>query len=268
MKPFHSRLFICFLTAMAALPAPAQQDRTISGTANPLVQISIMPPAGTSAWSVEESLSAGAVSIDVNEAGVFDEENGKVKWGPFLDDAPRTLTYHLTGPAGDVTIDGTVSFDGSSEPIATMDLVTLPDPATSFSGWRYLTLPGDLLQTLAAHPLSDMNLNGFTLLQEYAFGLFAPEILDGPVMLAIPGSSGTQTNADLSYYRNRFAADLEFILQQYDPSSGWLPADLGITPQEFVLGTTDQVSEVVYPAIPLASIEGLFLRVQARLVEP
>ena len=66
-------------------------------------------------------------------------------------------------------------------------------------------MSGDLLHTLAAHPLSDMNLNGFNLLQEYAFGLFAPEIIDGPVILKVPGSSGNPPNGDLSYYRNRFA---------------------------------------------------------------
>lgn len=268
MKPFNRRIPLCLLSALAALPGLAEQSRTLSGTFPTRVEISVVPPEGTSAWSVEEILTGGAVSVELSEAGLFDEETGKAKWGPFLDDSPRVLSYHLTGPAGEVTIDGTVSFDGVDEPVDTMDAVVLPDPETNFSGWRYQTLPGYLLHTLAAHPMSDMNLDGFNLLQEYAFGLLVPEITDGPVVFRIPGSSAVPPDCDLSYYRNRFAMDLEFTLQQQDPADGWIPVDFGISPEEFAHEFTNQVSEVVYLAVPLAEIEGSFLRVQARLVEP
>ena len=271
MKPYDPRLLACLLPVLAGLPAFAQHSRTISGTAAPLVQIEIIPPQGTRAWSVEEVLSSGAVSMELSDGGVFDPDNGKAKWGPFLDDQPRVLSYVLTGPAGQVSINGLASFDGSSETINTQDVVNLPDPESNFSGWRYLNLQGYLLHSLAADPFSDFDLNGFNLLQDYAFGRFVMGIADGPVLIELPASPGDATRCNVSYFRNRSAADLEFILQRRDSSGNWMPASLeniGITAQEFFVDGTDQVSEIVYPSVPLTEINGTFLRLQARLVEP
>ncbi|MEX0332198.1 MAG: hypothetical protein AB3N64_12325 [Puniceicoccaceae bacterium] len=271
MNPVNRCIPLCLLSTLVALSGFAEQSRTISGTFPSRVEISIVPPEGTNAWSVEEVLTGEGVSVDLSGEGIFDEENGKAKWGPFLDDAPRVLSYHLTGPAGEVALDGIVSFDGTDEPVDTMDVVILPDPQTNFSGWRYLTLPGELLHTLGAHPLSDVNLDGFNLLQEYAFGLLVPEIQDGPVIIAVPGSSANPPDCNISYYRNRFAEDLVFTLHRHDPVNGWLPLDfesIGIMAEEFALGDTEKVSEVVFAGTPLTEVEGTFLQVQARLVEP
>jgi len=270
MKPFARSIFACLLSLMAGLSAHAEQSRTISGTLAPLVEINVVPPQGTSAWSVEESFSGGAVSVDVSEEGVFDEENGKAKWGPFLDDSPRVLSYRITGPAGEVTIEGRISFDGSDEPVDTMDMVVLPDPESNFSGWRYLTLSGYLLHTLAAHPLSDMNLNGFNLLQEYAFGLFVPEIVDGPVILEVPGTSLDPPDGNFSYYRNGAAMDLEFTVEELDLPTGWMPMDLeslGASLEEIPLNLSQPVTRVLYQTIPVSALEGSLLRVRAQLLE-
>ncbi|MBO7107404.1 MAG: hypothetical protein J6W73_04140, partial [Verrucomicrobia bacterium] len=51
----------------------------------------------------------------INENGVFDSVNHKVKWGPWFDNSPRTLTYTLVIPddfSGMATLNGTASFDG------------------------------------------------------------------------------------------------------------------------------------------------------------
>jgi hypothetical protein len=50
---------------------------------------------------------------------VFDAATGLVKWGPFFDDQPRTLTYRIVLPPGVAMtrLRGRVSFDGAVERI-------------------------------------------------------------------------------------------------------------------------------------------------------
>ena len=80
------------------------------------VSISVEPTPGTLAWVAEDSPPEGWTEIDnVNDGGLYDSGNHKVKWGLFLDDQPRTLTYDIT-PPGDATggqcFEGGVFFDG------------------------------------------------------------------------------------------------------------------------------------------------------------
>ncbi|MDQ8187415.1 hypothetical protein [Pelagicoccus sp. SDUM812002] len=81
-----------------------------------------------------------------------------------------------------------------------------------------------MLDTLAAHPLSDLDRNGVKRLEEYDFSLFAPEIVGSAIILEVPGSPGDPLHGDLSYYRNRLAVDLEYTIQRFDSSSRWVPA--------------------------------------------
>jgi hypothetical protein len=95
-----------------------------------LVSVEVTPPAGTLAQAVEDEPPDGWTVGTINSSGVFDAATGKVKWGPFFDASPRTLTYALTPPgsaSGRATFTGAASFDGGGDPIAgtaTLD----PDP--------------------------------------------------------------------------------------------------------------------------------------------
>ena len=58
----------------------------------------------------------GAMSHD----GAWDPSTSQLKWGPFFDATPRTITYALTPPAGAtgaVTFAAVVSFDGVEVPV-------------------------------------------------------------------------------------------------------------------------------------------------------
>ena len=84
------------------------------------VSVKFAPDPATQSWAAEDVPPAGWMVGDVGEGGVFDAVNGKVKWGPFFDARVRTLTYEVTPPPAAIGLqcfNGTVSFDGASDPI-------------------------------------------------------------------------------------------------------------------------------------------------------
>ncbi len=85
------------------------------------VTINVTPDAGTQVYAVEDTVPVGWTVSSINNSGAFDGNNRKVKWGPFFDNAARTLMYVATPPAGETgskIFAGTVSFDGLSVGIA------------------------------------------------------------------------------------------------------------------------------------------------------
>ena len=84
------------------------------------VSITVTPNTGTPetlAYAVEDAPPDGWTVSNINENGSWDSINKKVKWGPFFDSNPRTLTYQATPPAGQTgtkTFSGTASFDGTN----------------------------------------------------------------------------------------------------------------------------------------------------------
>ncbi|HEY5909286.1 MAG TPA: hypothetical protein VJA21_01640 [Verrucomicrobiae bacterium] len=75
------------------------------------VTLAAAPAASTAGYAVEDKPPAGWVVSDVSSGGQFDAQNGNVKWGPFLDNISRTLTYRATPPP---TARGPASFVGMS----------------------------------------------------------------------------------------------------------------------------------------------------------
>jgi uncharacterized delta-60 repeat protein len=109
-------------------PAPFV-TRQISGLRVLLVAA---PPAGTSVYAAEDQPPAGWLVTNLSHGGVFDPRTGKVKFGPFYDAAPRTLSYTVVMPpcwppcAGYFT--GTGSADGANTPIVGDDRIVVPWP--------------------------------------------------------------------------------------------------------------------------------------------
>jgi hypothetical protein len=69
------------------------------------------PPRAASAWAVADRPPAHWTVDQVSSDGVFDAVNGLVKFGPFADLQPRTLTYRVTPP---VTAQGRQEFAGEA----------------------------------------------------------------------------------------------------------------------------------------------------------
>jgi len=92
------------------------------------VTVETTPNDQTLSYAVEDTPPAGWGVSGISDGGVFDAVHGKVKWGPFFDNTPRTLTYTLTPPdpsSGPASFAGTASFDGNNEIVAG-DRMTAP----------------------------------------------------------------------------------------------------------------------------------------------
>lgn len=86
------------------------------------VQLQIVPDSNTAAYAVEDLPPEGWI-VDpdsISDGGSIDPMNGKVKFGPFFDNQPRTLTYDVTAPlsaSGEAVFTGVVAVDGLSRPL-------------------------------------------------------------------------------------------------------------------------------------------------------
>lgn len=82
------------------------------------------PAACVSTYAVEDQPPTGWPVTDISHDGVFDAATGRVKFGPFYDHEPRTLTYHVLNPVwgvhcalGVFCFSGQASADGVNTPI-------------------------------------------------------------------------------------------------------------------------------------------------------
>lgn len=111
-------------SAIYPLPSkvPAQIGRTVSDnySCSPLIHLSIIPDEDVFSYAIEESLPFGLSAVNISHDGLWDEEKGKVKWGPFINGGPQGLTYSVIGEFSlyTSTIEGKVSFDGHGFPIS------------------------------------------------------------------------------------------------------------------------------------------------------
>ncbi len=112
------------------LPAPARAKvhlRTKHGRAGDImlarIAIRIRAPEGTSANALDFHLPRAWKIVEISDGGEWDEQNRKVKWGPFFDDLSRTVVVQARrrikkSSVGDSrAFSGTVSFDGMNYPI-------------------------------------------------------------------------------------------------------------------------------------------------------
>jgi hypothetical protein len=82
-----------------------------------VVSILVAPGDAVGAYAVEESPPANRTIIDISEGGVVGPAGRAIRWGPFFDTQPRTLSYALKprmGADGTETFTGQVSADGAS----------------------------------------------------------------------------------------------------------------------------------------------------------
>lgn len=81
------------------------------------VNILAAPGDGTRTWAVEEYPPIGWAVVEAGDGGRFDRTRGVIRWGPFFDDRPRTLTYTMTVPERRdrvAALSGVMSIDGGS----------------------------------------------------------------------------------------------------------------------------------------------------------
>ncbi len=84
------------------------------------ISLVVKPLAATGNYGVEDMPPAGWSVANISNGGIYDSLKNKVKFGPFFDNAERTLTYDVTPPVSetsDKSFNGTASSDGANTPI-------------------------------------------------------------------------------------------------------------------------------------------------------
>jgi len=85
------------------------------------ITISTMPAEATTTYAVADRFPMGWFVANLSPGGQVDTTTGQVKWGPFFDGTPRTLSYQVTPPVtanGQTSFQGVASFDGASVPVS------------------------------------------------------------------------------------------------------------------------------------------------------
>ena len=108
------------VSQVSNLPGARRQMAHAFVPGEPLVITLSVSPAAARAYVVEEQSPPGWAVASISDGGELDAVNGTVKWGPFLDNTPRSLSYQATPPATAdraVSFAGVASFDGTSRTI-------------------------------------------------------------------------------------------------------------------------------------------------------
>ncbi|MGE3310269.1 MAG: Ig-like domain-containing protein [Limisphaerales bacterium] len=85
------------------------------------VLIQVTPPANTETHALEESIPSGFEATRISYGGTLDPAGTTIRWGPFPDDLPRTLSYTLIAPLdapSSVTFGGIGVFQTTSTVVA------------------------------------------------------------------------------------------------------------------------------------------------------
>jgi len=109
------------------------------------VTITLYPPPDTGVAGLEDSPPAGWINVEnISDSGIYDAENLKVKWGPFVgsEQIPAFVTYDITPPAspGDNCFSGIATYDDGVWPIAGDECISMNIPAVSQWGLGVMTL--------------------------------------------------------------------------------------------------------------------------------
>ncbi len=84
------------------------------------VELSVAPVASVESYAVEEILPYGVIptGISISHGGFHDATTGTIRWGAFLDNESRVLSYRLTGVNGDHVFSGAGGFDGRGHEVS------------------------------------------------------------------------------------------------------------------------------------------------------
>ena len=137
-------------TASAVSAQVAERDLSnFSSHSQPFtVTITVTPPVGTIAYGIEDAPPSGWTDVsNIDNSGIWDSVNKKVKWGPYFTDEPITLHYDLAPPVplpgGTPCFRGVVSVDGDNQ--STGGTRCLPAPIPTLSEWGLASVAMSLL---------------------------------------------------------------------------------------------------------------------------
>ncbi|MFZ2630165.1 MAG: BACON domain-containing carbohydrate-binding protein, partial [Desulfosalsimonadaceae bacterium] len=110
-----------FSTAVCGMPQISMPGETFT------VSITVTPVSEVASYAVEDLFPTGWTVSNISDSGDIDAVANKVKFGPFLDQNERTLTYDITPPvtaSGPYTFAGIASFDGNNVAVGGVRQIT------------------------------------------------------------------------------------------------------------------------------------------------
>src|SRR5205814_1145692 len=115
------------------------------------VTITATPASSVLNYALEDQPPEGwtVLTNSISYGGAYDVSRGKVKWGPFFENTPRTNSYQVTPPldAGVVArFVGGAAFDGQTADFGPREIVRNGNPPPRFSSVR--VLPGGVELTV------------------------------------------------------------------------------------------------------------------------
>ena len=124
MKKFNLQMFLLAVLLLShfgicnAGYAQANVTRQILGseTSMPEVSITVTPNASITSYYIVEFLNPEITPIYISAGGVINYYSGMIKWGPFEDNLPRTVSYKMIGSTTAFEIAGYGEF--STDPAA------------------------------------------------------------------------------------------------------------------------------------------------------
>jgi hypothetical protein len=125
------------------------------------VELIISPDITTTAYAIEENWPVGFTVSNISEFGAVDSVNNKIKWGPFLDNQSRTITYTLTpveGYKGAKALNGWISVDGTNTQIQGDRHIVFSGTPDISKGERKVLQSSDPIEiSLSIQPLNETN---------------------------------------------------------------------------------------------------------------
>ena len=122
-----------------------------NGTFLPSITVAATPSVGVNCYSLTETVAPGLVPHGLAADAVWNPADQTIRWGPYLDHQPRTVTYQVTGLSGTYPLAGQGSFDGYPATVAGATTVTVN---AAYTG------PPTNITTCAVYPLNyEVNIN-------------------------------------------------------------------------------------------------------------
>ena len=144
-----------------------------------VVTLLVAPDANTVIYALEEQLPEGVFPRDISHEGAYDVYLNKVKWGPFMDDEERILTYQIVVEGEtELAITGAASWDGS-EAQAAEGAESGVFTGGGFYSWILANFGPEALVDEQVDTSYDSDRDVIGLLGEFVFGL-DPNAVDSP----------------------------------------------------------------------------------------
>ena len=96
-----------------------------NGTFLPSITVAATPSVGVDCYAVTETIAPGLTPHGLAAEAVWNPADQTIRWGPYLDHQPRTVSYQVTGLSGTYPLAGQGSFDGYPATVAGATTVTV-----------------------------------------------------------------------------------------------------------------------------------------------